>query len=181
MTELERYERIPDPGGPFEPTKAHARRQRQAVDIHEAAVRLAADAPPLSAETIAKVTALLRVPTPPTDLMQWRLRLYCGHEVVRRAHHTHHTVHAAFMGGPRCEQCGLDPATIVAAKAIGRVEEPHERLRRRATSIDGSSATNAPSNDINGSSIDCVISATTRAEGPTSMMSPTASSSTISP
>lgn len=124
MNDLERYERIPDPGEPFEPTKAHTRRQRQAVDIREAAARLAADAPPLSEETIAKVAALFRVPTRPTDLMQWQLRLYCGHQVIRRANYTHETVHAAFMGSARCEECGLDPATIVAATAIGRVEEP---------------------------------------------------------
>lgn len=40
------------------------------------------------------------------------------------AHHTHMTVHTAFMGGVSCVECGLDPATIVAAEVIASVASP---------------------------------------------------------
>lgn len=41
--------------------------------------------------------------------------------VERRAHAESKTVHAAFMAGFACPECGLDPATVVAARAIGLV------------------------------------------------------------
>jgi hypothetical protein len=58
--------------------------------------------------------------------MRWRLRLFCGHVVERHAHHTHTTVHAAFMGATACPECELDPATIVAADTLGRIAQPNE-------------------------------------------------------
>lgn len=64
--------------------------------------------------------------TPPHQLMRWRLRLYCGHVVERTAHIESRTVHAAFMAGVFCPECELEPATIVAARAIGPVAGPPE-------------------------------------------------------
>jgi hypothetical protein len=83
--------------------------------------------PSLGTETPASVASniervwrkyIIDAPIPATDLTSWRLRLYCGHVVERPAHRTSLTVHAAFMGETKCPTCGLDPATIVAARAL---------------------------------------------------------------
>ncbi|MCW2659269.1 MAG: hypothetical protein JWP83_421 [Mycobacterium sp.] len=79
--------------------------------------------PPLSPAQIARLGPLLR-PTPSHELMVWQLRLYCGHTVERTAHSSHKTIHAAFCGAVRCAQCGLDPATIIDARAIGPAGKP---------------------------------------------------------
>ena len=42
----------------------------------------------------------------------------------KQSHVGNTTVHSAFMGSTSCDQCGLDPATIVAGEAIGLVQEP---------------------------------------------------------
>lgn len=136
MSSADGYEHVTDPGEPFEPTKRHTRKQREAEAIRDAAARIAADAPPLSPETIARVAALLRVKTPPAELMRWRLRLFRGHEQIRSAHHTHKTVHSAFTGSARCAECGLDPATIVAAEALGRLEAPTTVEARGAQALE---------------------------------------------
>jgi hypothetical protein len=52
--------------------------------------------PPLSPSQIENIREILRNPTPPHELMRWRLRLYCGHVIERRAHYTHKTIHTAF-------------------------------------------------------------------------------------
>jgi len=84
-------------------------------------------APPLSPTQIADIRRILSRPTRPGELMRWRLRLYCGHVVEKRAHYSHTTLHAAFTGRARCPQCGLDPATIVDGRAIGLQAEPAPR------------------------------------------------------
>jgi hypothetical protein len=63
-------------------------------------------------------------PTPPHELMVWRLRLYCGHTVERSAHRSHLNVHTAFTGSARCTECGCDPATVIDARAIGLAAAP---------------------------------------------------------
>lgn len=143
---LDDYEELSDPGDAWEPSNKEVRRQRDYERIHHHAQRVAAEAPPLSEATIARVAALLSHRTRPSELMRWRLRLFCGHVTERSAHRTHKTVRAAFMAGMRCDECGLDPATIVAAKPIGLVEEPtptkrHPRridqeIRRREREIE---------------------------------------------
>lgn len=83
--------------------------------------------PPMSGEQIERISSVFsRIQkTPDYELMRWRLRLYCGHVVERRAHHTHKTVHAAFTGGHgACPECGLDPATIIDAEAVGLAGDP---------------------------------------------------------
>lgn len=75
--------------------------------------------PPMSPGQRESIVRLLGRPTPPHELMRWRLRLYCGHVVERTAHYTHKTLHAAFMSARACPECGLDPATIVDGEAIG--------------------------------------------------------------
>lgn len=79
--------------------------------------------PPLSPEQRDTLAQLLGRPTPPEELMKWRLRLYCGHVVERVAHYTHRDLHAAFTGSTSCTECGLDPATIVDGMAVGLVVE----------------------------------------------------------
>jgi len=86
--------------------------------------------PPLSPAKLEELARILGRATPPHELMRWRLRLYCGHVVEQRSHFRNRTVHSAFMGSTSCDQCGLDPATIVDAEAIGLVEEPPEAAQR---------------------------------------------------
>ena len=95
---------------------------------------------PVAANAARALEMLIRRPkTPPDQVMRWRLRLFCGHVIERTAHVEHRTVHAAFMGSIACPDCGLDPATILAARPLGRVAEPsaplprHDRSRERAS------------------------------------------------
>lgn len=81
-------------------------------------------APPLSPGKIESIGRMLGSPKQPHELMRWRLRLYCGHVVERRAHYTNKTLHAAFTGSVQCIECGLDPATLVDGEAIGLAGEP---------------------------------------------------------
>ncbi|MDP8931387.1 MAG: hypothetical protein M3O70_23160 [Actinomycetota bacterium] len=120
---LEDYEQLGDPEAEHELTGRDHREQRTSEDIQERARKAAAMAPPLSTETLEKVAALMSVRTPPSHLMRWRLRLYCGHVTTQTAHASHKSVHAAFGMGRRCEECGRDPSAIVAARAIGLVGE----------------------------------------------------------
>lgn len=84
--------------------------------------------PPMSPSQRDTIARLLSRPTPPHELMRWRLRLYCGHVVERTSHYTHKTLYAAFMSARACPECGLDPATIVDGEAIGlEAERPSAR------------------------------------------------------
>lgn len=74
-----------------------------------------------------------RPPTPGHQLMRWQLRLFCGHVIGRTAHREHTTVARAFALSP-CPECGLDPATIVAARPVGLVSEPPPAPNRTASS-----------------------------------------------
>lgn len=76
--------------------------------------------PELSDQQMATLAAVMRQSAErnrqhPEDLVVWRLRLYCGHVVERTAHHTH--THLRYI---KCPECGMDPATVVAAKALRR-------------------------------------------------------------
>jgi hypothetical protein len=133
---MEDYEHIPDPGDGWQPTNRDIRRQRQSEDIRSHAREMAASAPPLSQQTLERLATLLSRPTPRHDLIEWRLRIFCGHVVTRTAHHTHTTVHAAFTGSVKCGECGLDPATIIAAEAIGRLEPHRSEASSRPRSLD---------------------------------------------
>jgi len=97
---------------------------------------VAASAPPLSQETLQRVAAIMSRPTPKHELMEWRLRLFCGHVVQRAAHASHTTVHGAFTGSTRCPECGLDPATIVAAEAVGLAEERPRQVKATNTAAE---------------------------------------------
>ncbi|GAB3474551.1 hypothetical protein [Nocardiopsis coralliicola] len=88
--------------------------------------------PPMSPSQIEKIAGLPGRPTPPHELMKWRLRLYCGHVVEKAAHYTHKTLQAAFTGSTSCPECSLDPATIVDGEAIGLKEEPPSSIRAGA-------------------------------------------------
>lgn len=70
-------------------------------------------------------------PRSPSELTTWRLRLYCGHVAERSAHSMFPTVSQAFTFSPTCPTCGLDPATIVAARALPRPPAKTPRARKR--------------------------------------------------
>lgn len=119
---MEGYQRLPDPGPEWSPTKTQVRRQRESEALREHATRLAAEAPPLSDETLRRLALVFSRKPPPSELVEWRLRLFCGHVANRTAHRTHSTAHSAFTGAVMCSECGLDPATIIAAEVTARSE-----------------------------------------------------------
>lgn len=125
------YEQVPDPGDDWTPTERQIRRQREFEDIREHAVRMAADSPPLTAGQLRTLATFIMNRPPESDLVEWRLRLFCGHVVTRTSHHTNTTVHMAFTGMVACTECGLDPATIVSAEALRRLapEPPQPKER----------------------------------------------------
>jgi hypothetical protein len=99
----------------------------------------------LSDEAVEHVASIFRrshaqIEKHPEDLVVWRLRLYCGHVIERTSHHTHTRLSSAFTGGStRCTECGKDPSTILAAKALGRQEplagtpKPRKAAAKRPT------------------------------------------------
>lgn len=86
---------------------------------------LGADAPaPVAANLVRAARQIAGwPPTPDHMLMKWSVRLFCGHVVERTAHRDHKTVQRAFTLS-RCPECGLDPATIIAARPLGLISEP---------------------------------------------------------
>lgn len=62
--------------------------------------------------------------TPDHELMRWRLRLYCGHIVIRIRHASmaNPTMHGC--SNQQCPECGKDPSSIVAYEPVGFVAEP---------------------------------------------------------
>lgn len=104
--------------------------------IADHALRQCCPSPPPSPTQLEEIARILsRRPTPPDELMRWRLRKYCGHVVEKRSHFKNATLHSAFTGSKSCDQCGLDPATIVDGEAIGLVEEAQGATKHaRATS-----------------------------------------------
>ena len=119
---MDGYEHIPDPGDAWVPSPKQVRQQRDREDMRKHAASLAREAPPLSTATAQRLATLLSQRPLPRELVEWRLRLFCGHVIARTAHHTHTSVHSAFIGGIACPDCGLDPATIIAAEALHRLE-----------------------------------------------------------
>lgn len=114
------YERLGDPDEDSALTERDHRRQRQAVariDYVQKTILNNAP-PPLPASAVSTLRSILSHPSPPSEQVQWRLRLYCGHVVERTSHRSHKTVHDAFLADQACEACGLAPATIVAGKPL---------------------------------------------------------------
>jgi len=83
-----------------------------------------AERPPLRPETVATVAAIFRNAEKnkrPSDIMRWRLGLFCGHVIERQAHVSNQS-YTSWHGA--CPECRKDPVTVVAAKPLGLVEEP---------------------------------------------------------
>jgi hypothetical protein len=147
---LSDYEHRGDPLAKHVLTPADQRRQTEAERMAEHVRRMVDKWPPLSSEQAGKIRSLLfSSPTPPRDLMRWRVLLYCGHVVERRAHRTHATISSALGAGSACPTCGLNPATIVAGVPLGLMTTPANprpgsaeleaelaRVSRRATAVE---------------------------------------------
>jgi hypothetical protein len=82
--------------------------------------------PPLSPKKRRELSDLLgSLKTRPEDLVRWSLRLFCGHTVEQTAHRSYTEASRAFSASlTKCSECGLDPAVVVDARAIGLVKEP---------------------------------------------------------
>jgi len=65
----------------------------------------------------------LSVPTPPSQMMRWRVRLYCGHIVETRRHCSMEqpTMHGS--SSMVCTECGKKPAHIVAYEPLGFLDQ----------------------------------------------------------
>jgi len=84
----EKYERLGTPLEDYELTRRDRQRQRSLQEIREHARRQAAKMPPLPDEVLEKVAMLLSQPTPDSQIMRWRVRLFCGHIIEARRHRT---------------------------------------------------------------------------------------------
>ncbi|MCM2413254.1 hypothetical protein [Streptomyces sp. RKAG290] len=58
--------------------------------------------------------------TPPHEIMQWRVRLYCGRIATTSCHAENDRPPRSM----RCPECGKAPSTIVAFEPIGLAGEP---------------------------------------------------------
>lgn len=96
MVALKRYEQVGDPDIPVALDRRAHSRQRQAEATRESIDRLLAEAPPSTEEAAERLAEILAVPTPPRQLMRWRLRLYCGHVVEWSAFIEYRTHQEAF-------------------------------------------------------------------------------------
>ena len=84
----EKYERLGTPLEDHELMRQDHQRQRSLQEIREYARREAAKMPPLPDDVLEKVATLLSQPTPDSQIMHWRLRLFCGHIIQARRHCT---------------------------------------------------------------------------------------------
>jgi hypothetical protein len=126
--DLEHYEHRGDPDGENPPTSAQRRNQGQAEATRQLVQEAVAAAPAISTDAAGLLAAIFARTTPPIDLMRWRLHLYCGHVVDRAAHREHRTIDSAFAL-TSCPECGLNPATILAGRPLGLVEQsPQDAL-----------------------------------------------------
>ncbi|MFD8283467.1 hypothetical protein ACFV47_30450 [Streptomyces solisilvae] len=60
------------------------------------------------------------------EIMQWRVRLYCGHIIETEAHYSYTDPVSAGAHSKRCPECGEEQSTIVAYEPIGLLAEPPE-------------------------------------------------------
>lgn len=117
---IRKYVQTGDPDTATPLTKEDREDQRIAESAQAAAAKTLKRLPPVqpSAEQIVGLRAIFSNPPPPSQLMRWRLRLYCGHVTERTCHVDRLDARSAFLS-EACEECGLDPAVVVAAKPLG--------------------------------------------------------------
>ncbi|MFE4456825.1 hypothetical protein ACFROC_05635 [Nocardia tengchongensis] len=119
---LETYELTP--GDHRNQKAAKAIRAGVAEQVKKWRAEEAAD-PELRAQRAAAVvnawTMLAECKTRDDEIMQWRVRLYCGHTTMTSRHCS---AENPTMHGPssmQCPECGMDPARIVAYEPVGLV------------------------------------------------------------
>ncbi|WP_370945389.1 hypothetical protein AB5J62_40850 [Amycolatopsis sp. cg5] len=149
--DLSKYRHLGDPLAAHELTCADHRRQADHVALAEHARTTVATFPPLTNDQINRLAATLhRIERQPrSNLMRWRLRLYCGHTIERTAHREHTTIYDAFAGECVCPTCGLHPSIIIAATPLGlaapeqppttdtdALERELARLEKRISALD---------------------------------------------
>lgn len=120
----EMYERLGTPLEDYELTRRDRQWQRSLQEIREHARREAATMPPLPDEILEKVATLLSQPTPDSQIMRWRVRLFCGHIVEARRHFEMKRPTDHGCSSQLCPECGMDPAAIVAYEPLGPAAEP---------------------------------------------------------
>jgi hypothetical protein len=73
-----------------------------------------AKAPPLSPGPWERIQELLGTPTPSQAQESWRVRLYCGRDLLITRPHGCPRPDDGLAVEETCGDCGLDPAVIVA-------------------------------------------------------------------
>lgn len=117
---IRKYVQTGDPDTATPLTKEDREHQRIAESACAAAAETLKRLPRVrpSEEQIVGLRAIFSNPPPPTQLMRWRLRLFCGHVTERTCNVDCLDGRSAFLSEV-CEECGLDPATVIAAKPLG--------------------------------------------------------------
>lgn len=128
------YKSLGVPLEEYELTRSDHRHQRTAEQIREHVQLMAAqwraeeeadpalrEAQRANVEDVIK--RFLSTPVPASQLMRWRVRLYCGHIAETRRHCTidDPTLHGS--SSMRCPECRKDPSSIVAYEPIGFADQ----------------------------------------------------------
>lgn len=114
----------------YELTRKDDRDQKTAVDIHAHVKKLAEEwraedaADPELKEArqrnVDRAWEMLRaLRTPDSQIVRWRVRLYCGHIAETQRHCEVEQPKAHGASSMRCPDCGMNPALIVAYEPIG--------------------------------------------------------------
>jgi hypothetical protein len=70
---------------------------------------------------VIRTMILDRPPTPPHEIMRWRVRLFCGHIVETIRHVSFEAPNMAGSSYGKCAECQVDHSVMVAWEPIGLV------------------------------------------------------------
>lgn len=129
------YESCGLPLADYQLTRSDHRQQEQSEDIERWVKKVLAEkeaeeqADPVLEEGRRKAAEralemLLGHKNPESDIMRWRVRLYCGHIVETRRHRENGNPTLHGSSSMRCPECGKKPSVIVAFEPIGLAGEP---------------------------------------------------------
>ena len=119
----------------YELTRKDDRDQKTAVDIHAHVKKLVAEWTAEEAadpglkearqQNVNRAWEMLRaLRTPDSQIVRWRIRLYCGHIAETQRHCEVEQPKAYGASSMRCPDCGMDPALIVAYEPMGPLAPP---------------------------------------------------------
>lgn len=101
--------------------------------------------PGFSEATLRRLEAIAALPRGPQ--VEWTLRLFCGHIVRRTVSADYSDIRRAGVRGP-CEECGLNPATIIAARPERLIPRERSTSRQSRPSIGERASGEPPSSEL---------------------------------